>query len=178
VKWGEVRKRFDDPRFDIIDPQEKEELFRMFQRQLRTEMKGREKRRKKKKLKKEKRRSLGAHGGRSRNDSAKSGNNDVLGDEIEGEGDDRDAEVEGGEEGPEGGDTTEGHEESEGGGGGEPGSEERMEDVSVRRNTRSCCMALFSVRFFLNLCFMFWVFFCVERNILRSDRSIVRLSVL
>jgi len=47
VKWTDIRKRFDESRFDVLDSQEKEDLFRMYQKKLKVEVKYKERKRKK-----------------------------------------------------------------------------------------------------------------------------------
>jgi len=116
VKWVDVRKKFDDSRYDILDPEEKEELFRANQKKLKAEIKYKEKKRKKK-LKKQKREKLRAY--RTRTESSKSERD--LNEEGE-EGEDE------GEEG-EPGEIEEAEVESPRSG--EIESSDKMEDVSV-----------------------------------------------
>lgn len=56
LKWPDVRKRFDhDSRFSVLDSEDKEDLFRIHQKKLKSEAKARKKRKKAKSKEKAKR---------------------------------------------------------------------------------------------------------------------------
>ena len=54
IKWSEAKKRLDlDSRFDVLESEDREEIFRVFQKKLKSEMKSKEKKKKKEKRERE-----------------------------------------------------------------------------------------------------------------------------